>query len=455
MSRTNRRLLLLVAAEVILGAVVAGRRLARPAPPEPDSARLDPDTTAEIRTAAAACDDRADDWRKLGELYMAAGCFRESERCHRIACKLAPDDATLARQWAFALERLALLDEANAQYRRAAALRPEDAPACAYFVGRNLLRAEKPDEARAAFDEGRALDANRYELARLHLRAGQLAEAEALFQELVAARPNALQVQLLGYRLAAARGDARRAFARADDTRYATEKLLTPFDEEAARVVKVTQLLGSGRRWKDGRELLVRGQPAEAEVRLREADRLHPQPGFSDLLAEAAALRGRFPEAAALLAEYEARNGPSARIAARLGDVWAVADQPAKARADWLRATRLEAGADLKEVYQKLSRSVAEAGDKPLAEWYLARSHYYVGRDILQAGHPQKAADQFATAVKHDPGLAQAWFYLGEARRRDGQTGPAADAYRSCLRLNPDHGRALAALAAVEAAGGK
>src|SRR5207247_1068872 len=142
----------------------------------------------------------------------------------------------------FALERLALLDEANAQYRRAIDLRTADPDACRYFIARNLLRAEKPHDARKVFTEGKALAANRYELARLDLRDGRIAEAAALLRELLTVRANALQLHLLGYRLELDRGNKRQAFVHADRARYATEKLLNPFDEEAERIVKVTQL---------------------------------------------------------------------------------------------------------------------------------------------------------------------------------------------------------------------
>ncbi len=454
MSRTNRRLLVLIAVEVIVGGVFVGRRLTRLVPPEPDWALLEPATAAEIRAATVGCES-AEDWRKLGELYMADGWFRESEMCHRVACKLAPNDANCARQWAFALERLALFDEANAQYRRAAQLNPEQADACAYFIARNHLRADKPQEARAVFAGGKALDANRYELARLHLRAGEFAEAGVLLEGLLAKHPNTLQVHHLGYRLALERGDLRRAATHADAARYATDKLPTPFDEEALRVIKVTQMLGSGRKWKEARDLIEAGRLDEAEKILREAKEVYPNLDADELLAEIALRRGRFAESTALLEAFATRGGQSARVADRIGDVWAAAGQGGKARANWLRAVQLEAGLNLKSAHHKLAKSFAMAGDKTAAEWHLARGHYFVGRDLLQFGYPDKAVDYFVAAGRYDPNMAQAWFYLGEGRRRAGQKEQAATAYHACLKLSPNHGRALASLALIERATGK
>jgi tetratricopeptide (TPR) repeat protein len=452
-SRASGVLLLVIAAEAVGGGVLVARRLDRPVPPQADWALLDPATAGQIRASAAACAS-ADDWRNLGELYMAAGCFAESEECHRTACELAPGNALFARQWGFALERLSLLDEANAQYRRAIDLGTPDPDACRYFIARNHLRADNPAEARRVFAEGRALPANRYELARLHLRAGELAETADLLRSVAEVRPNALQVHLLGYRLAVARDDARQAFACADHARYAPEKLPNPFDEEAERIVGATEALGPNRTWTPARDLIEEGRLDDAERLLDEAGRVYRSPAVVELLAEVAVRRERFEQGLALFEEFQEMNGPAARIIARMGDVWEAAGDPSKARASWLRAARLGAGLDLQATHQKLAVSFARAGDQPAADRHLALSHYFAGRELLQRGRPDQAAASFAAAVERDPALAQGWFYLGESRRLTGQTGPAAEAYRACLRLNPDHGRALVGLDALGAGPG-
>jgi hypothetical protein len=89
---------------------------------------------------------------------------------------------------------------------------------------------------------------------------------------------------------------------------------------------------------------------------------------------------------------------------------------------------------------------------RPAADRHLARGEYHAGRELLQVGQPGPAVGLFAAAVKHHRGLAVSWSYLGEAHRPGGQTGPALEAYRSCLRRDPDHGRDLDALALLEGA---
>ena len=451
MSRAARLLLVVIAAEALVGGYLVVHRMSRPVPPEADPALLDPATAEQLRALRAACRS-AGDWRDLGELYMAAGCFAESEACHREACELAPGDPRLARQWGFALERLARIDEANAQYVRAIDLRSPDADGCRYLIARNHLRADRPADARQAFTEGRALPASRYELARLHARDGELAAAADLLRTVAADRPNTLQVHLLGYRLAADRGDARAAFAEADRARYAPQKLTTPFDEEAERIVRVTQTLGPNRLWERASDLLNAERISEADRLLAEAAAGYRSPAVAELQAEVALRSGRPEEAVRLFDLFQEENGPAARIVDRQGDAWEAAGDAAKARAYWLRAVNLGAGLGAKATHAKLARSFARAGDRPAADRHLARGEYHAGREVLQFGQPDQAIPLFAAAVRHDPDLAQGWYYLGEAQRRGGQAGPAAESYRACLRLHPDHGRALDALAYLEGA---
>lgn len=450
MSLASRLLLLVIALEALVGGVLVARRLGRVAPPQADWTLLDTVTADQLRSAIAAC-QTAEDWRNLGELYMAAGCLVESEACHRVACELAPEDALLARQWGFALERIALLDDANAQYQRAMALGTPDPDGCRYFIARNQLRADNPAEARRVLTEGQALAANRYELARLSLREGALTPAGEFHQSVAAEQPRTLQVHLLGYRLALARGDAREALASADRARYAPEKLTNPFDEEAERILQATQALGSNLYWQAGRDLINENRLTQAKRLLEDAGAIDRSSTIVELLAEIAVRRGKFDEALELFEEHQERNGPAARIVDRMGDVWAAAGDPAQAHACWLRAIELEAGLDLKATHHKLAASLAQSGDQVAAEKHLARGHYFVGRDLLQFGYADKAIAYFAAAVKHDPPLAQGWFYLGEARRLGGERRSAAAAYHACLRLDPNHGRAHASLALLEA----
>ena len=449
MTRLQRWLVLLLLVELLGGGLLIARRLSRAAPPVADWSLMDPATTEEIRTAITTC-MTATDWRNLGELYMAAGFFTEAEMCHRVACELAPRNALLRRQWAFALERLGLLEEANTQYQQTLELSRFETDDCRYFMGRNLLRLEKPDEARKYFEDGKALSANLYELARLQYQSGKTAEASASLAKLIATGPELLQVNLLGYRLALERGDTRKAFDFADRVRYAPRKLQNPFDAEAERLVTRTQQLGPGRLWTRGRELIENNQLVEAQALLESLPPLARSSSALELLAEIALQQGRFAEANQLFEELQKQHGPFARISARMGDVWAAAGQWPQAREAWRKAAQLQTQVDLKATHHKLADSFQAAGEEAVAKHHRARGHFHVGRELLQFGHVPQAVDYFAEAAELDPSFTQAWFYLGETRRLSGKVAEARTAYKACLKLNPHHGRALANLGMLE-----
>lgn len=445
MSRVSRLLVFVIVVEIIVGGFVVVRRMQRPAPPEADWSLLDRNTAAQIQSAIGNCNS-ANDWRDLGEMYMAAGCFAESEACQRVACELAPDNAVFARQWGFALERIGLLDEANVQYQRAIELRTPDPDGCRYFIARNHLRVENRTEARRVFAEGKALPANRYELARLHLRDRDLAQGSDLLRSVGEVRPTALQVNQLGYRLALERGDARETFISAERAIYAPEKLQNPFDEEVERIISATKLLGPNLQWKQASDLIDAGKLDDAQLVLAGS---HRTPAIVELIADVLIRRQAFDAAIAWLTELEKPNGPAALVA-HIGDVWEAAGQPEKARANWLRAAEIGAGVDPVATHRKLAKSFESAGDKAATDRHVAIGLYFVGRDLLKTGHPDEAISFFAAAVENNPKFEHAWFYLGETQRLSGQTEAAKKAYQSCLSLNPNHGRALASLAFMD-----
>lgn len=449
MNLIRRGLLLILCLELLGGGVFLARRLMRFTPPVADWSFTSPSIAEDIRKAIVTCES-AEDWRKLGELYMAAGYFAESEMCHRVACERDPRNAQLHRQWGFALERVGLLAEANLRYLRSMELAPGTSGACRYLIGRNLLRTEKPDAARVIFEAGQVLPANQYELARLHLRAGNLAEATTLLNKLVTYDPMLLQVNQLGYRLALEREDVVNSLRFADRVRYSPRKLQTPFDEEAERLVKTTQQLGPGRLWTTIAQLLESNALEEAKALLESQAETDRNMGFLELSAEIALRQQHFEIAVQLLEELQQRFGPFARITARIGDVYDAAGEFEKACDFWRKATQLQAGVDLKAVHHKLADSLTKRGKDADARQHRKKGHYFVGRELLQFGYAEQAVNYLQEAVEIDPSFTQAWFYLGEAKRLGGQRDEARAAYQKCLEQNPVHGRALTSLSLLQ-----
>src|SRR5262245_41164359 len=195
MSRLQWLAILLLACELAGGAYWwVQKRAARP--PAAAWESIDPLAADQIRALRTACRSAAD-WRRLGECYMAYGFFLEAEACHRQAVTQAPNDEEFVYQWAFALERLGLLGEADAQYEKAVQLGHPHTHECWYLIGRNRLRAEQSELAEAAFLKAGNLGAARYERARLAARDGRAREAVALTDTLVDEFPTTAQPNLL------------------------------------------------------------------------------------------------------------------------------------------------------------------------------------------------------------------------------------------------------------------
>ena len=178
MTRRDRILVAVVAIELVAGGVAAssasGRHRSRPLA---DVSFVDSRVGVHIRESAARC-RTPDDWAALATTYRAYGYFAgEPRRATGTRPEPTRANADRAYAWAFALERIGLLEEANAQYERAAGLGHAGSDECWYTIGRNWLRLERADDGAKGVRAGRRPAERRYEVARLKERAGDEAGA--------------------------------------------------------------------------------------------------------------------------------------------------------------------------------------------------------------------------------------------------------------------------------------
>lgn len=449
MTRAQQCMVAVVALELAAGAWLFAMRWTEPAAPLPELSYVDPLVAEQVRTLAAQCRS-PDDWARLGSAYLAYGYFNEGEACYRQAAALEPAVADRAYEWAFALERIGKTAEANEQYERAIKLGHLHADECWYYMGRNWLRAEKADEARAAFQEAGRQPAARYELARLLNREGKPAEAVAILTRLSAEFPRALQPYLLRHRIELLK-DSPAAAVYADLALRAQGHLPTPFDRDWDRLENVHDTLGLAGEWRACKALLSAGMHVEAEPRLKAALGHEWDPVGADLLAEVELLRGRHEEAIRILQLVLDRAGPSVHTLTRLGDAYEEAKKADQAVRLWSRAVQMGHGADVKNQYFKMAMQARNAGDKKTSRRYEAQAYYAAGHDAFWNDKMKDARITLEKAVELDPGLAAAWFYLGEMNRLMRQPGPARTAYAKCLAIDSGHGRAHAGLALLDA----
>ncbi|MBN9523225.1 tetratricopeptide repeat protein [bacterium] len=436
MTRAQKLLAAVIAVELIGGAVILVPRAGRVAPPAVDLADTDPATAADLRAIAPS------DFAKLGGAYLAAGFYPEAEACYRHAAEREPAAEAIFKH-GFALERLGRVEEANGRYREAIDTRHRRAADLWYYIGRNHLRLEQPNEAATAFARAGSLPAARFEEALAAARAGKDRDADAAAERLAADLPEVYPPAALRHRLAVLRGDSRAAAVRADEFARRPRPLPTPWDAEVEWVFGTAAGLGQERLFRDAGRLAQEQRFDAAEARLREALAAGWAPEVADRLAEVAFVLGRREEAERVLTDAVARGGPSAMLLWRLGQAHAALGRPGDALAAWERASRLAAGPVAEGVYRDLADGYAKAGDGEKAKRAAARADLAAGLAELTAGRPAEAAGVLARATEADPQLAHAWYALGESHRRAGRPADARAAYDRCLGIDPDHGRAL------------
>jgi tetratricopeptide (TPR) repeat protein len=436
----NQILIAVIVAELVVGtALILGERLT-PTPPVPDLSAVDARTADYIREHVATC-RTPDDWAELGLVYSAYGYFPESEVCARLAAERQTDRADRAYEWAFALERIGLLEEANAQYERAAGLNHPQPEECWYFIGRNWLRLENAEQSRKAFGMAGDQPSARYERARLLDGAGDETGALAIADRLAAEYPTAVQPHLLRHRIDLLH-DRPSATVAADKANWFERRLPTPFDRDFERLDKLHDRIGLAGEFKELEQLIAAGKASAAEPRLRAALAKEWDPALVELLSEVEFLRGRPTEAARLLEDEIARAGSSAFLFNRQGEAFLDAGKPELAESAWRRATDLGVGAAVKNPYYRLATRYQQTKRPDEATAAMGRAYLAAGHELIWTGRPAESRAAFEQATQADPKLADAWYYLGEANRLTGRAEAARKAYETCIGLDQYHGRA-------------
>ncbi len=452
MSSLRQLLAAVVAIEFLAAVLLCGWRMnsTQPAPP-PVETWTDAITGAELLAVPNKfLFDGVTKWQTLGETYIATGFFSKGEACLRRAAECDPDSSEIPMSHGFCLERLGLLEEARDVYHRAATHgQTEIVERAWYALGRIFLQLEQAAEADEAFrTAGEHHLPSVYQRAKLLVRDGQALEAKPLLKQLADAQPDDLNVLQLQAQAADNLGDAdaaadfRDAAGRAraildlieqpqyymvDGDKYGFNgevARLTQHQSAAEEAVSVEKLLKLAR---DG----VRWENAMNRTFLEDSAKF--------------ALEAGRPEAARSFLEQMIfiEDMPSARAWGLLGDVEYVERNTQKAWQDWNRSERILPGAT---DHGKLVQFAEQSGDKAAVQRHQGPAKQSAGIVAYGFGQFSEARTELRAAVAADPALVDAYYYLGECERLLADRRKAEAAFRQCLKLNPDHGRALAQL---------
>ena len=230
--------------------------------------------------------------------------------------------------------------------------------------------------------------------ARRHHRAGELAQAERIYRQVLQVDPNHAEALYL-------LGEACRHLRKLDEAAVCFRRLLTiqPGNAEAWNYLGVVHL--------------NRGKLDEATACYQEAVRLQPDLfAAQNNLGDALLKQGKLEQAEACLRQALLLRPDRGELHYNLGKVLQARGQGAEARTCLERAVRLKPD--------------------------LAQGHSSLGILLVQEGEDDAALPYFEQAVRLQPREASAHSNLATALVEQGKAPEAADHYREALRLNPN-----------------
>lgn len=314
----------------------------QPIPPLPDLSRLDAISRDELLRVRNHLDTRsAYDWLQLASLFNVHGYFPEAELCAEIATQLAPIDARTWFERGLALHQTGRMEQAIEMFERARQVADRSTSAmCAFCIGRNYLRLERPEDAEKAFRKAGSFVPAQFELAKLLLRDNRLDEAEPLLAALQKSDPAEQEYHQLEQRLALAKGDEPRARLAEFRTEWASDRRST----DAVIGLLGSRLLEHGleHRFAQAR-LLTRRQQWDAAARLAEqVVSAEWQPRFSSEVARLNLELHEFDRAEEALEKEIDLDGLTGERALMQGEIAWQRQLPDLALKHWQRSLTLE-----------------------------------------------------------------------------------------------------------------
>lgn len=383
-------------------------------------------------------------WRALGEAYMICGFFSKAEACLNQAARCDPRATEILVTRGYCLQRLGMLDEAREEFHRAAKQGRRDVVESAYcHLGLILLQLERPEEAREAFENaGEEHLFSVYERAKLLVRSGLAREAGPLLKRLADAHPDDLRVWQLRARAAESLGETEAA-AEARDAAERARVTLSLDERPSLDVIDaafglVGEIARARQQQRAGNKAL--GADKMLELAREENHCENKNPAFLQDAVPVQLEAGGVAVARILLERQIQRDGyPTAKAWELLGSVDFMENHPQQAWQKWGRAEQMRPESI---DHDKLVEAAQRTGDPLAARRHRALGRQYAGMEAYRKNDLASAARNLRQATAIDPNLADAWFYIGQTERLRGNRTAGEAAFRRCLKLNPEHGRA-------------
>lgn len=441
MKRLRKCLLLLIVAELMIGAAICVQRAGRPEPPLPNLGKLDAETSAALQSLRdKARDGNSRDWRELAEGYLGNGFYLAAEGCFQRAMELDPGDQQAAYGRGFCLERTGRTSEAIPILTAVAKVADAElAWTCWYQVGRCCLREDNINPAETAFRQIPDFAPAVYQLCKLLIRTNRTEDAVPLIDHQLEQYPNDVKFLQLRGKAAEALGD------------QATVAEIRDREDRAAYLVEMeyglrflgmlSAKLGLGSRLSRALDLKESGTAEQQSAVLHGALTIIRKNSFWNYrsvfvaMAEVELALGHFPKVRELLDEVRKNSQDGPDLLDLEGKLLLAEDRPDEAANTWQRALSMRPSIELYEQLEKVS------GDASVKAHCRAQVIFLTGLAEFQKNHVEEALPYFERAAELEPENTTHLYYLGDAHRLLGNTDAASAAFAKCVEINPDHGR--------------
>ncbi|MCA9119710.1 MAG: tetratricopeptide repeat protein [Planctomycetaceae bacterium] len=440
MARINWILVVVLFLEVAVGAALFLGRRELPHPPLPVLAEHH-SLGGEFRKLVANCES-LDDWHTLAEIYTAYGFYAESEACYEFLLTHRTNDPELLFEFGFLLSQMGRCDKAHEQFIAAIEAGHPEPSTCWYFAGRNLLRAERPEEAADAFAQTSDISSSQLELARLRYRAGDAGGALRLLESVLKEEPSKIEPNTLAYLCELELGHMASASRFSEQAAATADRIRGPFYTQWNRLELALSQVGFRNRLTTAQALAKKNRRPIPEATFEEAMDLEWNEHSAVGLAELAESRGDYQRAATLWQEIIDRRGPSTVSLARLADNYVAMNDIPQAIDRMLEAVESQSEEDLTEAYEKLANWSEALEHYEQAEQYSALQTYWTGKVAFWQADWNSAKVHLTAASGQLSDFNEVWFFLGETHRQLNETQQALAAYQRCLSLNSQHGGA-------------
>ncbi len=386
-------------------------------------------------------------WSELAAAYRAFGLFPQAEYCYGQMDKLSPKDRSYLYYWAECADLMGWTREATKHYRQvidaklSVPLGPKTTQYCWLNIGQDRLREENVPAAMDALRKALDIPKAKFLLSRVLIRSGQAKEAIALLDDLLRDSPAMIEYNQMKSWAENELGD-QAAAQEFYERSLRSRQELTKWDPTYQEVQGRRKTMGSQAWHEKSLQLETQGKPEAALEWSRKAVQAFWVEDRAQELAKLELLTGHPKEAIALAEDCVERVGASAKTLDIIGVASVQLGDRARAQRVWEQAIELEPTPNL---YGKLAELRRLADDALGASRYRSLEQYQTGKDAWLNNDLTGAREHLEKAVALYDGHAHTWFYLGETRRFLGDIPGAKAAYRRCLQINPDHGRALRA----------